>query len=27
MDRYYRALHTAVEIHGGTVVKLMGDGG
>src|SRR3990172_4214796 len=26
MDRYYRALHTAVEAHGGTVVKLMGDG-
>src|SRR5258708_15462047 len=26
MDRYYRALHAAVEAHGGTVVKLMGDG-
>jgi class 3 adenylate cyclase/tetratricopeptide (TPR) repeat protein len=26
MDRYYRALHTAVEAHGGTVVKLLGDG-
>ena len=26
MDRYYRALHTAVAAHGGTVVKLLGDG-
>src|SRR5262249_61904596 len=26
MDRYYRALQTAVETHGGTVVKLLGDG-
>src|SRR5438876_1780861 len=26
MDRYYRALHAAVEAHGGTVVKLLGDG-
>ena len=26
MDRYYRALRGAVEVHGGTVVKLMGDG-
>src|SRR6185503_14716007 len=26
MDRYYRALHTVVETHGGTVVKLLGDG-
>ncbi|MEO8604768.1 MAG: adenylate/guanylate cyclase domain-containing protein, partial [bacterium] len=26
MDRYYRALTTAVESHGGTVVKLLGDG-
>ena len=26
MDRYYRALRGAVETHGGTVVKLMGDG-
>ncbi len=25
MDRYYRALHAAVESHGGTVVKLLGD--
>src|SRR6266852_384456 len=24
MDRYYRALHAAVEAHGGTVVKLLG---
>src|SRR6185503_5477825 len=26
MDRYYRALHAVIEAHGGTVVKLMGDG-
>src|SRR5262245_14772499 len=26
MDRYYRALHAAVEAQGGTVVKLLGDG-
>ncbi|MGH7893484.1 MAG: adenylate/guanylate cyclase domain-containing protein, partial [Candidatus Binatia bacterium] len=26
MDRYYRALHAVVEAHGGTVVKLLGDG-
>ncbi|HSQ01114.1 MAG TPA: adenylate/guanylate cyclase domain-containing protein, partial [Candidatus Dormibacteraeota bacterium] len=26
MDRYYRALHGAVAAHGGTVVKLLGDG-
>ncbi|MGH7893915.1 MAG: AAA family ATPase, partial [Candidatus Binatia bacterium] len=26
MDRYYRTLHGAVEAHGGTVVKLLGDG-
>jgi len=26
MDRYYRALHAAVDAHGGTVVKLLGDG-
>src|SRR5262249_58260662 len=26
MDRYYGALHAAVEAHGGTVVKLLGDG-
>ena len=26
MDRYYRALQTAVENHGGRVVKLLGDG-
>ncbi len=26
MDRYYRTLRGAVEGHGGTVVKLMGDG-
>ena len=26
MDRYSRALHAAVEAHGGTVVKLLGDG-
>jgi class 3 adenylate cyclase len=26
MDRYYRALRVAVETHGGTVVKLLGDG-
>jgi class 3 adenylate cyclase len=26
MDRYYRALRAAVETHGGTVVKLLGDG-
>jgi class 3 adenylate cyclase/ketosteroid isomerase-like protein len=26
MDRYYRALGTAVEAHGGRVVKLLGDG-
>ncbi len=26
MDRYYRALRAAVEAHGGTVVKLLGDG-
>jgi class 3 adenylate cyclase/tetratricopeptide (TPR) repeat protein len=26
MDRYYRAMSTAVESHGGTVVKLLGDG-
>ena len=26
MDRYYRALRAAVERHGGTVVKLLGDG-
>ena len=26
MDRYYRALQAVVEAHGGTVVKLMGDG-
>src|SRR5207244_2554708 len=26
MDRYYRTLHTAVDTHGGTVVKLLGDG-
>lgn len=26
MDRYYRALRGAVEEHGGTVVKLLGDG-
>lgn len=26
MDRYYRALHAVVDAHGGTVVKLLGDG-
>src|SRR5262245_846621 len=26
MDRYYRALHAVVEAHGGSVVKLLGDG-
>ncbi|MBI1818289.1 MAG: nuclear transport factor 2 family protein [Deltaproteobacteria bacterium] len=26
MDRYYRALRGAIEAHGGTVVKLLGDG-
>ncbi len=26
MDRYYQALHGAVTAHGGTVVKLLGDG-
>jgi len=26
MDRYYRAMRGAIETHGGTVVKLMGDG-
>ncbi|MDX2167616.1 MAG: adenylate/guanylate cyclase domain-containing protein, partial [Deltaproteobacteria bacterium] len=26
MDRYYRVLHAAVAAHGGTVVKLLGDG-
>jgi class 3 adenylate cyclase/tetratricopeptide (TPR) repeat protein len=26
MGRYYGALHTVVESHGGTVVKLLGDG-
>src|SRR5262249_39048294 len=26
MGRYYRALHAVVEAHGGTVVKLLGDG-
>jgi class 3 adenylate cyclase len=26
MDHYYQALHTAVGAHGGTVVKLLGDG-
>ena len=26
MDRYYRTLHAVVEEHGGTVVKLLGDG-
>jgi class 3 adenylate cyclase len=26
MDRYYRALHAVVEAHGGTIVKLLGDG-
>jgi len=26
MDRYYRVLHAAVDAHGGTVVKLLGDG-
>jgi class 3 adenylate cyclase len=26
MDRYYQALHTVVAAHGGTVVKLLGDG-
>ncbi|MGH6691825.1 MAG: adenylate/guanylate cyclase domain-containing protein, partial [Gammaproteobacteria bacterium] len=26
MDRYYRVLHEVVEAHGGTVVKLLGDG-
>src|SRR5262252_8794537 len=26
MDRYYRELHAAVDAHGGTVVKLLGDG-
>ena len=26
MDRYYRTLHAAVDVHGGTVVKLLGDG-
>jgi class 3 adenylate cyclase/tetratricopeptide (TPR) repeat protein len=26
MERYYRAMRGAVEAHGGTVVKLMGDG-
>jgi hypothetical protein len=26
MDRYYQVLHTAVATHGGTVVKLLGDG-
>ena len=26
MDRYYRTLRAAVEAHGGTVVKLLGDG-
>src|SRR5215470_3691708 len=25
MERYYRALRTAVEEHGGTVVKFLGD--
>jgi class 3 adenylate cyclase len=26
MERYYEALRAAVEAHGGTVVKLLGDG-
>jgi class 3 adenylate cyclase len=26
MDRYYRTLHAVVDAHGGTVVKLLGDG-
>jgi class 3 adenylate cyclase len=26
MGRYYGTLHAAVEAHGGTVVKLLGDG-
>ncbi|HVN84362.1 MAG TPA: nuclear transport factor 2 family protein [Candidatus Binatia bacterium] len=26
MERYYRAMRSAVEAHGGTVVKLLGDG-
>jgi class 3 adenylate cyclase/tetratricopeptide (TPR) repeat protein len=26
MDRYYRVLRAAIEAHGGTVVKLLGDG-
>ena len=26
MERYYRAMSSAVEAHGGTVVKLLGDG-
>src|SRR6185369_3081467 len=26
MERYYEALRTAVDAHGGTVVKLLGDG-
>src|SRR4029453_7100443 len=26
MDRYYRAMRAVVESHGGTVVKLLGDG-
>src|SRR5207249_1278350 len=26
MDRYYRAMQTAVEAHGGTVTQLLGDG-
>ncbi len=26
MERYYRAMRTAVDSHGGTVVKLLGDG-
>src|SRR6185503_4837674 len=26
MDRYYRALRAAIDAHGGTVVKLLGDG-
>ena len=26
MDRYYSALRTVIEAHGGTVIKLLGDG-
>jgi class 3 adenylate cyclase/Pyruvate/2-oxoacid:ferredoxin oxidoreductase delta subunit/tetratricopeptide (TPR) repeat protein len=26
MDRYYRALHTVVDAHAGTMLKLLGDG-